>query len=184
MFLNDNTLETVCKERGTFQFGIAQIGKVFRNEIAPRQFIFRTREFEQMEMQYFVSPENEMEEYNKLKDYRWDFLLEIGLSKENLRWHQHENLVFYAKEAFDIEYKYPIGWKELEGIHARGDYDLSQHSKHSGQDLTYFDERTGERFTPHIIESSIGVGRLALAAICEAYDEEVVNGLMGISPLY
>ena len=171
-----NYLNVLNSTRNKLPFGIAQIGKVFRNEIAPRQFIFRTREFEQMEMQYFVSPENEMEEYNKLKDYRWDFLLEIGLSKKNLRWHQHENLVFYAKEAFDIEYKYPIGWKELEGIHARGNYDLSQHTKYSGQDLTYFDEKTGERFTPHIIESSVGVGRLALATICEAHDEEVVNG--------
>lgn len=170
-----NYLNVLNSTRLKLPFGIAQIGKVFRNEIAPRQFVFRTREFEQMEMQYFVFPETEMIEYEKLKSYRWNSLLELGLQEKNLRWHKHENLVFYAKEAFDIEYKYPLGWKELEGIHARGNYDLSQHSKYSGQDLSYFDEQKSERFVPHIIESSIGVGRLVLAIICEAYREETVN---------
>jgi glycyl-tRNA synthetase len=157
-------------------FGVAQIGKAFRNEIAARQFIFRTREFEQMEMQYFLSPEQEMSEYEKLKDYRWKALLALGIKEENLKWHKHENLVFYAKEAYDIEYNFPFGWKELEGIHARGNYDLTQHSTHSGQDLSYFDQQKAEKYIPHVIESSIGVGRLLLAVISDAYHEEEVDG--------
>ena len=157
-------------------FGIAQIGKAFRNEITARQFIFRTREFEQMEMQYFTSPEEDMNEYEKLKKYRWDSLLELGLKEENLKWHKHENLVFYAKEAYDIEYKFPFGWSELEGIHARGDYDLTQHGKGSGVSFEYFDQENNRRFIPHIIESSAGVGRLFLAILTDAYDEEEVDG--------
>ncbi len=157
-------------------FGIAQIGKAFRNEITARQFIFRTREFEQMEMQYFVHPDKEMEEYEKLKDLRWQFYLDLGIKKENLRWLQHENLVFYAKEAYDIEYQFPFGFKELEGIHARSDYDLSQHTKFSGQDLSYTDQVTKENYMPHIIESSAGVGRTFFAVLCEAYTEEEVKG--------
>ncbi len=156
-------------------FGIAQIGKAFRNEITARQFIFRTREFEQMEMQYFVSPAGEMKEYEKLKEYRWNFYLKLGLSKENLKWHQHENLVFYAQEAYDIEYNFPFGFKELEGLHARGDYDLSQHSQHSRQKLDYLDPYTNERYIPHIIESSAGVGRIFLALLSEAYKEEKLD---------
>ena len=157
-------------------FGIAQIGKAFRNEITARQFIFRTREFEQMEMQYFTSPNQEMEEYEKLREYRWNFLLDLGLKKENLQWHKHENLVFYAKEAYDIEYKFPFGFAELEGIHARGDYDLTQHGKFSGQSMIYADPVSKEGYVPHVIESSGGVGRLVLAILTEAYTEEVVNG--------
>ena len=157
-------------------FGIAQIGKAFRNEITARQFIFRTREFEQMEMQYFVHPDKEMEEYEKLKNFRWQFYLDLGIKEENLRWLQHENLVFYAKEAYDIEYQFPFGFKELEGIHARSDYDLSQHTKFSGQDLSYTDQVTKEKYMPHIIESSAGVGRTFFAVLCEAYTEEEVNG--------
>jgi glycyl-tRNA synthetase len=156
-------------------FGIAQIGKAFRNEIAARQFVFRTREFEQMEMQYFVKPENEMIEYESLREYRWNALISLGLKEENLRWHKHENLVFYAKEAYDIEFKYPFGFKELEGIHARGNYDLTQHQTHSGQNLTSFDEESKTHFLPHIIESSIGVGRLMLAVLTQSYDEELVG---------
>ncbi|MCK5044451.1 glycine--tRNA ligase [Candidatus Parcubacteria bacterium] len=157
-------------------FGIAQIGKAFRNEITARQFIFRTREFEQMEMQYFVHPDKEMEEYEKLKDFRWRFYLDLGIKEENLRWLQHENLVFYAKEAYDIEYQFPFGFKELEGIHARSDYDLSQHTKFSGQDLSYTDQVSKENYMPHIIESSAGVGRTFFAVLCEAYTEEEVKG--------
>jgi len=154
-------------------FGIAQIGKAFRNEITARQFIFRTREFEQMEMQYFVTEATEMTEYEKLKKYRWDFYTKVlGFDEKDLKWHKHENLVFYAKEAYDIEFNYPFGFKELEGIHARGDYDLTQHTKFSGQDLTYTDQTTGDKFMPHIIESSVGVGRTILAALCSAYCEE------------
>jgi len=153
-------------------FGIAQTGKAFRNEITARQFIFRTREFEQMEMQYFVHSNEEMEEYEKLKKYRWKYYLELGLKEENLRWYKHENLVFYAKDAHDIEYNFPFGFKELEGVHARGNYDLTQHSKFSGKDLSYRDAVLGESFIPHIIESSVGVGRIFLAVISDAYTEE------------
>lgn len=157
-------------------FGIAQIGKAFRNEITARQFIFRTREFEQMEMQYFVKPKEEMKEYEKLKEFRWKFYLDLGIKEKNLKWHKHENLVFYAKEAYDIEYNYPFGFSELEGIHARGNYDLTQHSKFSGQDLNYADPLTNEKYTPHIIEASSGVARTFLAVLCDAYTEEKVEG--------
>ena len=156
-------------------FGIAQIGKAFRNEITARQFVFRTREFEQMEMQYFVHPDNELEEYDKLKELRYNYYINLGIKKENLKWHEHENLVFYAKAAYDIEYKFPFGFKELEGIHARGNYDLSQHAKFSGKDLSYSNPQTKEKFVPHIIESSVGVGRTLLAILTEAYTEEVVK---------
>jgi len=157
-------------------FGIAQIGKAFRNEISPRQFIFRGREFEQMEMQYFTRPEEEMSEYKKLREYRWKAVLDLGLNQENLRWKQHENLVFYAKDAWDIEYNYPWGFDEMEGVHARGNYDLTQHSKGCGKTLDYLDQETGERFIPHIIESSGGVGRLVFAVLCDAYTEDDLGG--------
>jgi glycyl-tRNA synthetase len=156
-------------------FGVAQIGKAFRNEITARQFIFRTREFEQMEMQYFIDPDDYKKYYKDLKAWRYDFYLKLGIKKENLRWHKHENLVFYAKEAYDIEYKYPFGFKELEGIHARGDYDLSQHSKYSGKDFSYSDSKTNKKFIPHVVESSAGVGRTLLAILCDAYREEEEN---------
>ncbi len=172
-----NVIDTTSQK---IPFGIAQVGKAFRNEIAARQFIFRTREFEQMEMQYFTRPEEEMVEYEALKEYRWNALLSIGLKEENLKWHKHDNLVFYAKEAYDIEFNYPFGWKELEGVHARGSYDLTQHATHSGQKLDYFDESRGEKFIPHIIESSIGVGRLFLALLCQSYEEELVGDEMRV----
>ncbi len=157
-------------------FGIAQIGKAFRNEITARQFIFRTREFEQMEMQYFINPERTEEHYNYWRETRWQFYLNLGFKPENLKWHKHENLVFYAKEAYDIEYNFPFGFKELEGVHARGNYDLAQHGKSSGQNFEYLDTVSGEKFVPHIVETSAGVGRTFLAALCEAYHEENLNG--------
>jgi glycyl-tRNA synthetase len=153
-------------------FGIAQIGKAFRNEITARQFIFRTREFEQMEMQYFIKPDDCEKYYEEWKNIRWNFYLNLGIKEENLRWHEHENLVFYAKKAYDIEYNFPFGFKELEGIHARGNYDLTQHSKHSGKDLNYFDPVTNEKFIPHVIETSSGVGRAFLAVLSDALQEE------------
>lgn len=153
-------------------FGIAQIGKAFRNEITARQFIFRTREFEQMEMQYFVKPDAENSEYEKLREYRWKFFQNLGIKDENLKWHKHENLVFYAKKAYDIEYNFPFGFAELEGLHARGNYDLAQHSKFSGQDLSYQDPVNREKYMPHIIESSVGIARIFLAVLCDAYMEE------------
>jgi glycyl-tRNA synthetase len=172
-----NFPNVVDSSRVKVPFGIAQIGKAFRNEISPRQFIFRTREFEQMEMQYFTNPETELEEFEKLRQYRWNFYKTIGIREENMQWHKHENLVFYAKEAYDIEYKYPFGFKELEGIHARGDYDLGAHQKGSGKDLTYFDPTSNARYLPHIIESSVGLNRMFLAVLSDAYTvETLANG--------
>ncbi len=159
-------------------FGIAQIGKAFRNEITARQFIFRMREFEQMEMQYFVHPSMAKEQYERWKELRMRYYVDLGINAEHLRWHEHENLVFYAKEAYDIEYLFPFGWKELEGLHARGDYDLTQHAKHSGQSLEYIDQVAGERYVPHVVEASTGVERNVLMFLCEAYVEEEVNGDM------
>lgn len=171
-----NFLNVLQSSRRRLPFGIAQIGKAFRNEITARQFVFRTREFEQMEMQYFLHPAYEMEEYEKLRKARWQYYLDLGIKPENLKWRKHERLVFYAKEAYDIEYNFPFGFKELEGIHARGDYDLTQHAQFSGNDLTYTDPVTGEKYVPHIIESSVGVGRTLLAVLTDAYHEEEVDG--------
>jgi glycyl-tRNA synthetase len=171
-----NFKNVVDTARVKIPFGIAQIGKAFRNEITARQFIFRTREFEQMEMQYFIKPGDDSKYYEEWKKIRWDFYLSLGIKPGNLKWHKHENLVFYAKEAYDIEYNFPFGFKELEGIHARGDYDLSQHSKYSGQELSYLDPATNEKFIPHIVETSAGVGRTFLAVLSEAYQEEELEG--------
>ncbi len=157
-------------------FGIAQIGKAFRNEIAPRQFIFRLREFTQMEMQMFVAPNVEMEMYEAWREKRFQYYLDLGFKKENLRWHEHENLVFYAKAAWDIEYQFPFGFKELEGIHARGNYDLTQHQTFSGVDMSYMDQETKERFIPHVVETSAGLDRTFLAVLTEFYDEDELGG--------
>jgi glycyl-tRNA synthetase len=159
-------------------FGIAQVGKAFRNEIVAKQFVFRTREFEQMEMQYFHHKDQTKEVYEKWHLDRWAFYLKYGIPESKLNWHKHDKLAHYASEAYDIEYNYAMlgGFKELEGVHARGDWDLSQHSKFSGVDLTYFDEVTRERYIPHIVETSVGVARMALAFIDNAYTEEEVEG--------
>jgi len=158
-------------------FGIAQIGKAFRNEITARQFIFRTREFEQMELQYFIRPTADLADFNLWKQRRWDYYVNVfGINPENLRWHEHEKLVFYAKAAFDIEYKFPFGFQEIEGVHARGDYDLTQHQKFSGQELDYYDQTADQKFIPHIVESSSGVGRVFLMLLSEAYHEEELDG--------
>ena len=178
IFVNfKNVLDTT---RQKVPFGIAQIGKAFRNEITARQFIFRTREFEQMELQYFVHPDDSASEFERWKQVRMDFYTNVlGVQKENLRWHEHENLVFYAKAAFDVEYKFPFGWGELEGVHARGDYDLTQHCQHSGQKLEYLDPATNDKYTPHVVETSAGVGRSLLTVLCDAYTEEDVQGASG-----
>lgn len=170
-----NTLDST---RVKLPFGIAQVGKAFRNEIVARQFIFRTREFEQMEMQYFLHPSIMKEKYDDWKQVRWNWYLEYGISKDDIRWYEHEKLAHYASEAYDIEYKFKSlgGFKEVEGIHARGDWDLSQHSKFSGVDLSYFDEKTGERFIPHIMETSVGLARLFLMFLDKAYTIEENNG--------
>ena len=158
-------------------FGIAQIGKAFRNEISPRQFLFRTREFEQMEMQYFVREGESGKFFEEFRRIRMESLQNLGLRKEHLRITPHERLVFYARAAEDIEYKYPFGWKELEGIHDRGDYDLTQHTKHAGEKLVYFDQDTDKHIVPHVVETSIGLGRLFLAVLHDAYTvEELPDG--------
>lgn len=171
-----NFKSVLDSSRVKIPFGIAQIGKAFRNEITARRFIFRTREFEQMEMQFFTSPEDEMIQYENLKDERWEFYNALGFNMSNLRWKKHDNLVFYAKEAYDIEYKFPWGFDELEGVHARGNYDLTQHSNFSGIDLSYTNPVTNEKYIPHIIESSAGVGRLVLAILCDSYCEDEQKG--------
>ena len=170
-----NIVDTV---RVKLPFGIAQVGKAFRNEIVARQFIFRTREFEQMEMQYFLHPSMMKEKYEDWKKTRWEWYLEYGMSEDDIRWYKHEKLAHYASEAYDIEYNFKAlgGFKEVEGIHARGDWDLSQHSKFSGLDLSYTDPVSGEKFIPHIMETSVGLNRLMFMFMDKAYTEETVNG--------
>ena len=170
-----NFKNVLDSSRVKIPFGIAQIGKAFRNEITARQFIFRKREFEQMEMQYFVQPSEASDAYEAWRAKRWQYYLDLGLREENLRWHQHENLVFYAKAAWDIEYNFPFGFKELEGIHNRSDYDLTQHSKFSGVDLSYRDPHTNEKYIPWIVETSVGLDRTFLAVLTDAYTEEVIE---------
>jgi glycyl-tRNA synthetase len=157
-------------------FGIAQIGKAFRNEITVKNFIFRTREFEQMDIQYFCRPEDADRYYEEWRANRWSFYTEfLGFSPENVRWRQHskDERAFYARDAWDVQYRFgEIGFEEIEGVHHRGDYDLTQHQKFSGTDLSYLDQITGERFIPFIVECSGGFNRLFLAAMFEAYREE------------
>lgn len=166
-----NTLDAT---RVKLPFGIAQVGKAFRNEIVARQFIFRTREFEQMEMQYFLHPSMMKEKYEEWKQVRWNWYLEYGMGENSIRWCEHEKLAHYASEAYDIEYNFKAlgGFKEVEGIHARGDWDLSQHGKFSGQDLSYADPQSGEKFIPHIMETSAGLNRLVFMFLDYAYREE------------
>jgi len=160
-------------------FGIAQVGKAFRNELVARQFVFRTREFEQMEMQYFHKPEDKQRLFEEWKNERMKWHIEeMGISSENLRFKEHDKLIFYATAAFDIEYNYRTlsGFKEVEGIHDRGDYDLTQHAKFSGEKLDYFDQETGERFVPHIMETSVGLNRTLMMVLEEAWtEEELIN---------
>uniref|UniRef100_A0A7C5YXV0 glycine--tRNA ligase n=1 Tax=candidate division CPR3 bacterium TaxID=2268181 RepID=A0A7C5YXV0_UNCC3 len=168
--------------RAKIPFGIAQIGKAFRNELTSGQFIFRLREFEQMDIEYFVHPkeaERIYEEWKKERFYWYE--KKLGIKKEHLRFRQHEKeeLIFYAKDAWDIEYNFPFGWKELEGVHNRGDYDLKQHSKFSGKKLTYFDSERNEEYTPYIIECSGGVERTFLVLMFEFYSEEEVEDVNG-----
>ena len=159
-------------------FGIAQVGKAFRNEIVARNFIFRTREFEQMEMQYFVKPGTDDELLKEWKEKRFRFYPDmLGLDGAKIRYHQHgENeLAHYAKEAWDIEYEFPFGWSEIEGIHNRTDFDLSRHQEFSGKNLAYFDQPNNERFLPYIIETSAGLNRMLLAVLADVYWEDEKN---------
>lgn len=172
-----NYLNVQKTGRMKLPFGIAQIGKAFRNEIVARQFIFRMREFEQMEMQFFVKPGTEMEWFKKWKETRMKWHQALGFGAENYRFHDHEKLAFYANAATDIEFKMPFGFKEVEGIHSRTNYDLSQHEKFSGKSIKYFDPETGESYTPYDIETSIGVDRMFLSVICHSYcEEKLENG--------
>lgn len=156
-------------------FGIAQIGKAFRNEIVARQFIFRMREFEQMEMQFFVKPGTEMEWFKQWKETRMKWHQALGFGPENYRFHDHEKLAHYANAATDIEFKMPFGFKEVEGIHSRTNYDLSQHEKFSGKNIKYFDPETNESYVPYDIETSIGVDRMFLSVMCHSYQEETLE---------
>jgi glycyl-tRNA synthetase len=166
------------RETGRHQvpFGIAQIGKAFRNEIVARQFIFRMREFEQMEMQYFVKPGSQMEAFEQWREERMQWHIDNGIRPSKLRWHEHEKLAHYADAAFDIQYEFPIGWQEVEGIHSRTDFDLRAHQDHSGKKMEYFDPRSNEKYLPYVVETSAGLDRTVLTILCEAYREEEVDG--------
>jgi len=173
-----NFLNVLAPSRQKLPFGIAQIGKAFRNEISPGNFIFRSREFEQMEMQFFIHPNEDEKWIEYWKEERMKWYLNLGIKKENLRFHQHDKkeLAFYAKTAYDIEYNFPFDWKEIEGIHNRTNYDLSRHTQATGKDLSYFNDQTKERFIPYIIETSAGVDRTMLVCLVDGYYEEVVKG--------
>jgi glycyl-tRNA synthetase len=164
--------------RRRIPFGIAQIGKSFRNEISPGNFTYRMREFEQMEMQYFIAPEDEEKWYEYWREQRWQWYLGLGMKPESLQWHPHgpDELAHYARAAVDIYFHYPFGWKEMEGVHDRTDFDLRRHAEFSGKDLTYFDDLNNRRYVPFIIETAGGPDRVALAFLCDAYDEDEVNG--------
>jgi glycyl-tRNA synthetase len=166
-------------------FGIAQIGKAFRNEVTPGNFIFRTREFEQMEMQYFVNPADDKKWFDYWKDQRMRWYQRLGIRGDKLRFHEHgdNELAHYAKEAYDIEYKFPFGWNEIEGIHNRTDFDLKRHMDYSGKDMRFFDDQAHERFIPFIIETSIGCDRTLLTTLIDAYEEEEERVVLRLSPV-
>ncbi|MDZ7291083.1 MAG: glycine--tRNA ligase [candidate division KSB1 bacterium] len=173
-----NVYNVMQAARQRIPFGIAQIGKAFRNEITPGNFTFRTREFEQMEMQFFVKPGTDMEWFEYWKEQRIKWYDELGIRKSKLHFHEHspEERAFYAAAAFDIEYEFPFGWKELEGIHNRTNYDLSRHQEYSGKDMSYFDDQIRERYIPYIVETSAGCDRTLLTVLVDAYDEDVIEG--------
>ena len=170
-----NFLNVVNSSRSKVPFGIAQIGKAFRNEIIARQFIFRMREFEQMEMQFFVSPGTELEWYEKWKEIRLKWHQSLGLGNDLYRFHDHKNLAHYANAACDIEFKFPMGFKELEGIHSRTDFDLKKHQEKSNKKMVYFDQKSGSSFIPYVVETSIGLDRLFLSVLSSCYVEEKLD---------
>ena len=170
-----NYLNVQKTGRMKLPFGIAQIGKAFRNEIVARQFIFRMREFEQMEMQFFIRPGSEMQWYEHWKQFRLKWHKALGLGDRKYRFHDHDKLAHYANAAADIEFEFPFGFKELEGIHSRTDFDLSSHEKFSGKKLRYFDPETNESYVPYVVETSIGVDRMVLAVLSTAYEEEKIT---------
>lgn len=169
-----NFLNVLSASRQKPPFGIAQIGKAFRNEINTKNFLFRTREFEQMEMQYFVKPGTDVQWFEYWREQRMDWFVQLGISRDKLQWHQHEpdKLAHYAKDAYDIEFAFPFGWGEIEGIHNRTDFDLSRHEQFSGKSLKFFDEQTKEKYTPFIVETSAGASRSFMAFLVNAYCEE------------
>lgn len=175
IFVNFNNVQRAMRLK--VPFGIGQIGKSFRNEITPGNFIFRVREFEQMELEFFCKPDTDLEWFGFYKNTCLDFLKTIGLKKENLRYRDHkkEELSFYSKATTDIEYNYPMGWGELWGIADRTDYDLGVHMEHSKNDLRYLDPETNEKYIPYVIEPSVGLDRLFLAVLCDAYDKELLE---------
>ena len=167
----------VSSSRVKIPFGIAQVGKSFRNEITTKNFIFRSCEFEQMEMQWFCKPGTDEQWFPYWREQRMNFYINrIGIHPEHLRWHQHgpDELAFYAKDAYDIQFLFPMGWQELEGVHSRTDYDLTQHQKFSGKEMTYLDPETNEKYIPYVVETSAGLTRNVLMALSDAYDEEEV----------
>ncbi|MDY2729786.1 MAG: glycine--tRNA ligase [Clostridiales bacterium] len=176
IFVNFKAVQRTTRKK--VPFGIGQIGKSFRNEITPGNFTFRTREFEQMELEFFCKPDTDLEWFEYWRKYCWQFLLNLGINEDNVRMRDHskEELSFYSKATSDIEYLFPFGWGELWGIADRTDYDLSKHQEHSGQDLTYLDPNTNEKYIPYVIEPSLGADRVALAFLVEAYDEEELEG--------
>ena len=175
IFVNFSNIQRSSRKK--IPFGVAQIGKSFRNEITPGNFTFRTREFEQMELEFFCKPDTDLEWFSYWKDFCKNWLLSLGIRTENLRLrdHEKEELSHYSKATTDFEFLFPFGWGELWGIADRTDFDLTQHSNHSGQRLDYFDPETNERYTPYVVEPSLGADRVVLAFLCDAYDEEVVD---------
>lgn len=171
-----NYLNVQKTGRMRIPFGIAQIGKAFRNEIVARQFIFRMREFEQMEMQFFVRPGEELKWFAQWKEWRLKWHKALGLGDEKYRYHDHEKLAHYANAATDIEFLMPFGFKEVEGIHSRTNFDLSQHEKYSGKNIKYFDPELNESYVPYVIETSIGVDRMFLSVLCSSYEEQALDG--------
>lgn len=168
----------VQSSRVKIPFGIAQVGKSFRNEITTKNFIFRSCEFEQMEMQYFCKPGTDEHWFSFWRDQRMAFYHKMGIKPESLRWHRHgeDELAFYAKDAYDIQFDFPMGWQELEGVHNRTDYDLTQHQKFSGKDLTYLEQETKERYVPYVVETSAGLTRNVLMVLSDAYEEQELEG--------
>jgi len=183
-----NYLNVLQSSRQKVPFGIAQIGKAFRNEITPGNFIFRTREFEQMEMQFFVQPGTDAEWFERWREWRMEWHYGLGLTPAKLQWHQHDatELAHYARAAYDIQYEFPFGWQEIEGIHNRGDFDLGRHQEFSGKKLEYFDQAANQRYLPNIVETSAGADRVTLTLLVDAYREEQVEGetrvVLGLHP--
>ena len=175
IFVNFNSVQRSTRKK--LPFGVCQIGKSFRNEITPGNFVFRTREFEQMELEFFCKPGTDLEWFNYWKNFCHQWLLNLGMREENLRLRDHdpEELCFYSKATTDFEFLFPFGWGELWGVADRTDYDLGQHQNHSGKDCTYFDQETGEHYIPYVVEPSLGADRVALAFLVDAYDEEELS---------